>query len=90
MRNTHSILDIDLERDTAARRRLELTDVTDFLEDAAAQVLLEQSRKYSQDGATLAKLQLAEQTLRRALEIEPDNEQARKMLQQLELGDASE
>jgi len=38
-----------------------------------AQVLLEQSRKYSQDGATLAKLQLAEQTLRRALELEPDN-----------------
>jgi serine/threonine protein kinase/Flp pilus assembly protein TadD len=38
-----------------------------------AQVLLEQSRKYSQDGAILAKLQLAEQTLRRALEIEPDN-----------------
>jgi len=38
-----------------------------------AQVLLEQSRKYSQDGATLARLQLAEQTLRRALEIEPDN-----------------
>ncbi len=38
-----------------------------------AQVLLEQSRKYSQDGATLAKLKLAEQTLRRALELEPDN-----------------
>jgi serine/threonine protein kinase/Tfp pilus assembly protein PilF len=40
---------------------------------AEAQVLLEQSRRYSQDGATLAKLKLAEQTLRRALEIEPEN-----------------
>ncbi len=38
-----------------------------------AQVLLDQSRKYSQDGATLAKLKLAEQTLRRALDIEPGN-----------------
>ncbi|NHZ73506.1 MAG: protein kinase [Nitrospirae bacterium] len=38
-----------------------------------AQLLLEQSRTYSQDGATLPKLKLAEQTLRRALALEPEN-----------------
>ena len=38
-----------------------------------ARLLLEQSRKYSQDGATLAKLELAEQTLRRAFALEPNN-----------------
>ncbi len=40
---------------------------------AEALLLLEQSRSYARDGATLPKLKLAEQTLRRALEIEPDN-----------------
>ena len=38
-----------------------------------AQLLLDQSQSYSREGATLPKLELAEQTLRRALEIEPDN-----------------
>lgn len=40
---------------------------------AQAQLLLEQSRGYSREGATLPKLKLAEQTLRRALELEPGN-----------------
>ena len=40
---------------------------------AEALLLLEQSRNYSREGATLPKLELAEQTLRRAIELEPDN-----------------
>jgi serine/threonine protein kinase/Tfp pilus assembly protein PilF len=38
-----------------------------------AQLLLEQSRTYSREGATQPKLKLAEQTLRRAIELEPGN-----------------
>ena len=38
-----------------------------------AQLLLEQSRSYTRDGAALPKLELAVQTLRRALELEPDS-----------------
>ena len=38
-----------------------------------AQLLLEQSRTYSREGATFPKLELAEETLRRALELEPDS-----------------
>ncbi len=38
-----------------------------------AQLLLEQSRSYTRDGAALPKLELAVQTLRRALELEPES-----------------
>ena len=41
--------------------------------DTQARLLLDQSRSYSREGATLPKLELAEQTLRRALEIEPNS-----------------
>jgi serine/threonine protein kinase len=37
------------------------------------QLLLDQSRSYTRDGAALPKLELAVQTLRRALELEPDS-----------------
>ena len=38
-----------------------------------AQTLVEQSRTYNRDGAALPRLKLAEQTLRRALGLEPDS-----------------
>jgi tetratricopeptide (TPR) repeat protein len=40
---------------------------------AEASLLLEQSRSYSREGATLPKLELAEQTLRRALRLEAES-----------------